>query len=141
MHAFAPIMIAVLAAIGFAGSSLIAVFGREMTVTARSYVIAIAAGILLALAFGDLFPESLDMAGHIAVVGFIGGYALLFLIESFTSAHTHHAPREHVHVHSMLPFIAGLALHNLADGFTVGMSGRLSEATALIVGLGVLIHQ
>ncbi len=114
---------------------------RYLTPQGRAYAIAVAAAILLVLAFGDLFPESLELAHNLAIVGFIGGFALLFLVETLTHAHTHHAPHEHVHRHSFTPFVLGLAIHNVADGFAVGMSARLPGVAAGLVGFGVLVHQ
>ncbi len=135
------IVVAVLAAIGFTGASLLAVFTGRLTTTGRSYAIAVAAAILLVLSFGDLFPESLELAGDLAIPGFIGGFALLFLIESLTHAHTHHVPDEHVHEHAITPFVVGLAIHNFADGFAVGASAEQSSTAAALIGFGVLIHQ
>ena len=86
------ILMAVLAAGGFAGASLLALFGGEIGARGRAYSAAFAAGILLALSFVDLFPESLELASGPAIVGFVGGFTLLFLTEAFTHAHTHHSP-------------------------------------------------
>jgi len=107
----------------------------------RSYAAAFAAGILLALAFVDLFPEGLELGGETAVAGFIGGFALLFMTEVFTRAHTHHQPEEHVHKHALGPFVFGLAVHNLADGFVLGVAAKAATVTSWLVGLGVLVHQ
>jgi ZIP family zinc transporter len=96
---------------------------------------------LLALAFVDLFPESLELAGEAAIMGFVGGFTLLFLTEAFTRAHTHHSPEENVHKHALGPFVLGLVIHNFADGFVLGVSAEISEITSGLVGLGVLIHQ
>jgi hypothetical protein len=71
-------LVATLAAIGFSGAALLALLGRGTSPAAQSYATAAAAGILLALAFGDLFTESLEMAQDAAVAGFIGGFAALF---------------------------------------------------------------
>jgi zinc transporter ZupT len=135
------ILLATLAAIGFSVSSLLALPGRELGQRGRSYSVAVAAGILLALAFVDLFPESLELAGELAILGFVGGFALLFLAEAFTSAHTHHAPEEHVHKHALGPFVLGLTIHNFADGFVLGVGAKVSAVTSGLVGLGVLVHQ
>ena len=107
----------------------------------RSYSAAFAAGILLALAFVDLFPEGLELAGEAAIAGFVGGFALLFLTEAFTRAHTHHPPEEHVRKHALGPFVLGLAIHNLADGFVLGVGAKAAGVTSWLVGLGVLVHQ
>jgi zinc transporter ZupT len=135
------ILLAALAAIGFSGASLLALLGGELRAKGRSYSAAVAAGILLALAFVDLFPESLELAGVAAIMGFVGGFTLLFLTEAFTRAHTHHSPEESIHKHALGPFVLGLAIHNFADGFVLGVSAEMSEVTSGLVGLGVLIHQ
>ena len=135
------ILLALLAAVGFSGASLLALLGGELRAKGRSYSAAVAAGILLALAFVDLFPEGLEVAGEAAIVGFVGGFTLLFLTEAFTRAHTHHALEESVHKHALGPFVLGLAIHNLADGFVLGVGAQTSAITAELVGLGVLVHQ
>jgi zinc transporter ZupT len=136
-----PILLGVLAAIGFSGASQLALFGRELRPQSQAYWVAIAAAILLALAFADLFPEGLELAREPAIVGFVGGFTLLFLTEAFTSAHTHHSPEEHVHKHALGPFVLGLGIHNLADGFVLGVGAKESALTSGLVGLGILIHQ
>jgi zinc transporter ZupT len=135
------ILVATLAAIGFSGASLLALLGGEVSARGRSYSAAFAAGILLALAFADLFPEGLELAGEAAIAGFVGGFVLLFLTEVFTRAHTHHSPEERLRKHALGPFVLGLAIHNLADGFVLGVGAKASEITSWLVGLGVLVHQ
>ena len=134
------ILMASLAALGFTAASLLALLGGELGARGRSLSAAFAAGILLALAFVDLFPEGLELGGETAIVGFVGGFALLFLTESLSRAHTHHLPEEHVHKHALGPFVLGLAIHNLADGFALGV-GAKAAVTSWLVGLGVLVHQ
>jgi ZIP family zinc transporter len=135
------ILMASLAAVGFSAASLLALFGGELGARGRSYSAAFAAGILLALAFVDLFPEGLELGGKTAVAGFVGGFALLFMTEALTRAHTHHQPEEHVHKHALGPFVVGLAIHNLADGFVLGVGAKAAAVTSWLVGLGVLVHQ
>jgi zinc transporter ZupT len=135
------ILTATLAAIGFSGASLLALLGGGLGARGRSYSAAFAAGILLALAFVDLFPEGLELAGEPAVAGFVAGFVLLFLTEVLTRAHTHHSPEEHVSKHALGPFVLGLMIHNFADGFVLGVGAKASEITSWLVGLGILVHQ
>lgn len=136
----ATVFVAVLAAVGFTGVSLLALFGRRgLTARGRSYSIAVAAGILLSLTFGDLFPDGLELAGRLAVFGFVGGFTLMFLTETFTRTHTHHSPNQRVGGHALGPFVLGLAIHNLADGFVLGVGAEASMVG--LVGFGVLVHQ
>jgi zinc transporter ZupT len=134
-------LLAALAAIGFSGASLLALFGTQLRAKGQSYTAAIAAGILLALAFADLFPEGLEQAVEPAIMGFTGGFTLLFLTEVFTHAHTHHSPGERVHKHALGPFILGLAIHNFADGFVLGVGEEAPAITAGLLGIGILVHQ
>ncbi|HEV3476675.1 MAG TPA: ZIP family metal transporter [Rubrobacteraceae bacterium] len=135
------VLVATLAAIGFVGASLLALFGGEVGAEGRSYSAALAAGILLALAFADLFPEGLELAGEWAISGFVGGFVLLFLTEVLTRAHTHHSTEEQLGKHALGPFVLGLAIHNLTDGFVLGVGAKASAVTSSLVGLGVLVHQ
>lgn len=135
------IILAVLAAIGFGAATLLAFISSRLTAQGRAYAIAIAAASLLVLSIGDLFPDSLAAAGHAARAGFIGGFALLFVVEMVTHAHIHHAPGEPLPRHTLASFILGLAIHNLADGFAIGISATRSSTVVGLVGLGVLVHQ
>jgi zinc transporter, ZIP family len=134
------LVLAALAAVGFLGGSLLALPGRKVS-SLQTYSTAVAAGILLSLAFGDLMPESLELGRVPATWGFIAGFVLLFLTETFTHSHTYHSPEEDLHRHAVLPFVVGLAVHNLADGFVLAVAARPETVAAGAVGLGVLIHQ
>ena len=135
------VLVAVLAAVDFSAASLLALLGRDLRAKGRSYSAAFAAGLLLALAFADLFPEGLELAGEPAIAGFVGGFTLLFLTEALTRAHTHHSLEERVRKHVLGQFVLGLAIHNLADGFVLGVGAEASAITSGLVGLGILVHQ
>jgi len=135
------VLLGLVAAFFFVIPSLVTLRNAALTGPGRSFAIAVAAGILLVLAFGDLFPEAFKGAGRGAIVGFIAGFALLFLVETFTHAHTHHAPDEQVHRHSLTSFVIGLGIHNAADGFALGVSTDLSVGSSLAVGFGIIVHQ
>ncbi len=135
-------LVAAFAAIGFSSAALFALLGRGASPAVQSYATAAAAGILLALAFGDLFPESLEMAQGAAVVGFLGGFAGLFLAEMLTHSHAHPSDEEHSHKHSLGSFVLGLSIHNSADGFVLGVGAKAAAITAVgALDLGVLVHQ
>lgn len=139
--AMTALLSATLIAAVFIGSTVLAVIGKALSARGRPIAVAVAAAILLVIAFGDLFPESLELAGNGAIVAFLAAFGTLFLIESWTRAHVHHAPSEAVHVHGRLPFLLGMALHNLADGFAIGISATLRGSEGAAVSFGVLVHQ
>jgi zinc transporter ZupT len=136
------ILVAALAALGFSGAALVALLGRGASPALQSYATATAAGILLVIAVGDLFPESLEMAHAAAVVGFLGGFAALFLSEALTHSHAHPSEDEHAHKHSLGSFVLGLSIHNSADGFVLGVGAKAAAVTAVgALDFGVLVHQ
>lgn len=135
------IVVAVVAAVGFAGAGLLGLFEGLARRRGQPVLIAVAGGILLALAFADLFPEAMELAGAAAVWGFIGGFALLLVSETATRAHIHHSTDESPGRHALLPFVLGLAVHNLADGFVLGLSAEVATGVAGAIGLGIVLHQ
>ncbi len=135
------VLLAVLAALGFTGASLLALLGRELGVRGRSYAAALAAGILLAITFADLFPEALELAGEAAIMGFVAGFAVLFLVEGVLRVPADHAPGASFYKRTVGPFVAGLTVHNLADGFAVGVGAEAAGITSWLVGAGILVHQ
>jgi zinc transporter ZupT len=136
------ILVAALAALGFSGAALLALLGRGASPALQSYATATAAGILLVIAVGDLFPESLEMAHGAAVAGFLGGFAALFLSETLTHSHAHPSEDEDAHKHSLGSFVLGLYIHNSADGFVLGVGAKAASVTAVgALDFGVLVHQ
>jgi zinc transporter ZupT len=135
------VLLATLAAIGFSGASFLALLGRELGARGRASLAAVAAGILLALAFVDLFPEGLELAGEPAIAGFVAGFVLLFSTEAVRTHSPHHAPEECVGKRTLGPFVLGLAIHNIADGFVLGVGAKASDITTGLVGFGIIAHQ
>ena len=135
------LLLALIAMAGFSGASVAAIFGKGSGDSRRSYSAAVAAGILLALAFADLFPEGLEMAGTGAIAGFVAGFVLLFLAESLGRVHVDHLSGEETVKGALWPLFLGLAVHNLADGFVLGAAAGSSTAVSGLLGLGILVHQ
>jgi len=141
MEDWGVVSVALMSAAGFLGASLITIAGSEIVAGLRHYAAPVAAGVLLALAFGDVFPEAIAMAQTSAVLGAAGAFTLLYLIETFASAPEHaeaHAPADGGELATML---VGLAVHNAADGFAIGITSVLTGSAASLLGIGVLIHQ
>lgn len=135
------LLLALIAMAGFSGASFVAIFGKGLGDSRRSYSAAVAAGILLALAFADLFPEGLEMAGTGAIAGFVAGFVLLFLAEALGRVHADHLSGGGAIKGALWPLFLGLAVHNLADGFVLGAAAGSSAAVSGLLGLGILVHQ
>lgn len=148
-------LLALISGIAFYASAMLAgtVIGRSKRVQQVSMVCA--AGILLAVVLADLLPESFERSSSEvqAALGVALGFITLYIVESLTGGHTHHhephdhAPQEKHHhdscvpAHALLPFIVGLSIHNLADGFVLGAGDVASDATSAVIATGIIVHQ
>ena len=137
-----------LSAIAGAGFTLVSLLGAARAAPSagvRAAAAGAASGILLALAFAELFPEALERAGHEwAAVGFAAGFVALFAVEAVTKGHTHHRHDQddaQLAHHALRPFVLGLGLHNVADGVTIAAGAQVSGAAGAGVATGVLVHQ
>lgn len=135
------ILVAAASSAAFAATSWLGLFGHRLGSRARSMCVAVAGGILLALAFAEVFPTALALAPRAAVWGFLGGFCLLLLVEVTTRGHIHHSAEEPVPQHRVSAFLLGLGIHNLADGFALGASAELPSGGAAALAVGVLVHQ
>lgn len=102
-------------------------------------LLAVAAGIVLGVAFFDLLPEALEYGdgtwSHRAVLSFaaagLAGYLLLSRllarVEGQTRWHAHLAP-------------ASLTLHSFLDGVVMGVAFQISAEIGWLVAIAVLTH-
>ncbi len=109
------------------------------------FFFAFAAGSLIAVAFLDILPESLNIAQSLqipiraimlTVVCSFFGYSLLeryFL--------SHHFSENDEHGHIMGPIGAGsLIIHSLLDGAAIGTAFQVSPKIGVAVALAVIFH-
>src|ERR1700720_3807366 len=87
------------------------------------YFVALGAGYMLAVAFLDVIPESIRLAGDNAFIFILIGYFLIHLFEHTIAPHfhfgeeTHHEEVSHHHARSTL--LLGLAIHTFFDGVAI----------------------
>ncbi|WP_273847311.1 ZIP family metal transporter [Rubrobacter calidifluminis] len=136
-----------LAGAGFCGASLFGLLGGRITQRARASLLAFAAGIILALAFADLLPESVEAAGPKAIACFATAFALMALLEGLHNSHHRHDEADTTRsigsegATLLLPFVIGFALHNLAEGFVVAAGAGASAVAVGGIGIGVMVHK
>jgi zinc and cadmium transporter len=110
------------------------------------YFISFAAGIIIAFAFFDLIPESLDALGlqkvsvEFSMLFIVGGVLLFFLIESFM--HWHHCGKDDDHdkPHGKLVLV-GASVHNFIDGLLIAGAFIVGTPAGIITTLLVMIHE
>lgn len=102
-----------------------------------------AAGVLLATAFFDLFPESLETLaekGGDVFTPALGGIVLFFILER-TLVWFHH----HHEAHGVKPTVwmitLGDGVHNFIDGVAIAATYMLNPAVGTVTALAVAAHE
>lgn len=122
-----------------------------------SLLIGFSAGIMLATALHELIPEAIEHNGAHAMTGVAIGFLVLYTAERLTHFHAcrhrdcdveaesedhHHNHDGHEHVHHFDTMaMAGLSIHNIADGLSLAAALAVSQVVGLIVVLAIILHQ
>lgn len=132
------------------GGALILAFRSKLP-----YFFAFAAGSIIAVAFLDLLPETLEIAESAGVsvraimITIVLAFFVYALLERFFATHDlhDHAGHDHAghahdgHGHIMGPIGAGsLVLHSFFDGVAIGSAFLVSETLGFIVAFAVIFH-
>ena len=121
--------------------SLVGVFVVRWTERVEERLLGFAAGVLLATAFLDLFPEAIEHSpgdGHVFAAA-LGAMVLFFVIERLLHAfHLHE--ESHAHTSGYLILI-GDGLHNLIDGVVIAASFLVSPELGVTTTLAVAAHE
>ncbi len=122
------------------GGFLILKFRNKM-----HYFFAFATGSIIAVAFLDILPESIEIASKVGIssraimLTIVLSFFFYSLIEKYLA--THDLEHGHDHAHIMGPIGAGsLIIHSFLDGAAIAVAFQISIAAGLIVALAVILH-
>jgi ZIP family zinc transporter len=110
-------------------------------------ILGFSAGAVIGVAFFDLLPESLELAGEAysltTVTGIVAvGFLLYMLLSRLILLHPH-AESDHDcenEGHRGRLGAASLCVHSLLDGIGIGLAFQVSPAVGLVVAAAVLAH-
>jgi zinc and cadmium transporter len=107
------------------------------------YATPFAAGALLAAAFFELLPESIEaLAEGAATRWVLGGILVSFLLEHFLHWFHHHHQQSKDEKRTEAPLvIAGDSVHNLLDGIAIGAAFLISVPAGIVTALAVAAHE
>lgn len=107
------------------------------------YATPFAAGALLAAAFFELLPESIEqVAPGVATRWALLGIVLFFLLEHFIHWFHHNHSHEDKHGSAVAPLvIIGDSVHNFIDGIAIGAAFLINVPTGIVVALAVAAHE
>src|SRR3990167_2529228 len=101
------------------------------------YIIAFAAGVVIATVFLDLLPEAnLKKDAWILALGFL----LFYIIGSLTMLHTCGERECEKHTMNMVS-IFGMSLDNIIDGIAITIGYLTNPHVGLVITVAVIIHE
>lgn len=114
------------------------------------FMVAFAAGAMLAVAFFDLLPEAAERLSYLSNLSHLGGtilagiVAFFFLERSFLWYH-HHGCSGRDNCRGIKPaaplIMAGDVLHNFLDGVTIAGAFLISWQLGMVTSLAVFFHE
>ena len=102
-------------------------------------LISFAAGVMLAISFSHLLPESVEMSTAAWPFAF-GGFLAFYLLQQAVMFHACHEEECHTHHLGTLSF-AGLTIHSFLDGLAIAVGFEASWSLGLLTTLAVLLHE
>jgi zinc and cadmium transporter len=109
------------------------------------YFLALGAGYMLAVAFLDVIPESVRLAGDNAFIYVLAGYFLVHLFEHTIAPHFHFGEETHCdevsHHHVRTTLLLGLAIHTFFDGVAIASGFLVSNWLGLVIFVAIFLHK
>jgi zinc transporter ZupT len=126
------------------GGSLV-VMNKRWPQRVQEYLLALSAGFILALAFIELIPESLEAIGKEAALYMLLGYAVLHFFEHTIVGHLHFGEETHRDVMlskvASLSTFTGLFIHAFFDGFAISAGMQFNFYVGLLIFVAVFLHK
>ena len=109
-------------------------------------VLGFSAGAVVAVAFFDLLPEALNLAGPtygaFSVTSVVAlGFMLFMIADRFVIPHTQHDDDCHNESHHRgVLGASSLSFHSFLDGLVIGFAFQVSTAVGAVAAVAVLVH-
>lgn len=109
------------------------------------YFLALGAGYMLAVAFLEIIPESIALAGHEALFFVLIGFFLVHLFEHTLAPHFHFGEETHTeemsHRHAQNSVMLGLIIHTFFDGVAIASGFLVSTWLGTVIFIAVFLHK
>ena len=118
---------------------------REWSREYLKYFIALGAGFMLGVAFLEMIPESVHLAGETTFLWVLAGYFLVHFFEHTVAPHFHFG--EETHIEEMAPShvgytaLLGLGIHTFFDGVAIASGFLVSAWLGTLIFLAVFLHK
>ena len=100
---------------------------------------------MLAVAFLDVIPESVRLAGDSAFLVILIGYFLIHLFEHTIAPHLHFGEETHrevvSHHHVRTTMLLGLVIHTFFDGVAIASGFLVSNWLGVVIFVAIFLHK
>lgn len=109
-------------------------------------ILGFSAGAVIGVAFFDLIPEALELAGESYEIGTVMtlvalGFVCYLILDRFFHFHTHEHNEQNPLILNRGVLGAGsISVHSFLDGAAIGLAFKISPAVGAVVSLAVLAH-
>jgi len=136
------IIVLIISVLGPVIGSALGVLGKPSELLMRN-MLAFAAGVMLAISFLELIPESIHFSSvWVAVIGVLIGAILMFLLDKLIP---HMDPQLRTHSCSRLKktsfyLMVGIFMHNFPEGMSMAIGAVTDFKVTLAIALAIAIH-
>lgn len=140
-----PFILSLIAGLATGVGGLIVLFLRRISDRTVSLLMGFASGVMLMVAFNNLFLEAEKLLVHIELIVFFSIGAVIMMALDLAIPHIEPTRRkengrtEKMHQSGMLIAI-GITLHNLPEGFVVAAGYLLNPSLGLVVAIAIMLH-
>jgi zinc and cadmium transporter len=118
---------------------------REWPRRYLQYFLALGAGYMLSVAFVEVIPESVHLAGENALLYVLAGFFLVHLFEHTIAPHFHFGEETHTeemrHDHARRTIFLGLTIHTFFDGVAIASGFLVSTWLGVLIFIAVFLHK
>jgi zinc and cadmium transporter len=118
---------------------------REWPRKFLQYFLALGAGYMLAVAFVEVIPESVHLAGESALLYVLIGYFIVHLFEHTLAPHFHFGEETHYeevsHHHARTSVLVGMTIHTFFDGVAIAAGFLVSTWLGAVMFFAVFLHK
>ena len=139
-----PFILSLIAGMATGIGGLIVLLLKKVSDRIVSFSLGFASGVMLMVAFNDLFLEAQALITHVEVIIFFTAGALLMIILDLSIPHIELSRRENDLQTKMyqrgILIALGITLHNLPEGLVVVAGYAYSPTLGLIIAIAIMLH-
>jgi zinc transporter, ZIP family len=140
-----PFVLSLIAGLATGVGGLVALFLRRVSDRMVSLLLGFASGVMLMVAFNNLFLEAEKLLLHFELITFFSVGAVVMMVLDLAIPHIEPTRREENGLTERMRrsgrlIAVGITLHNLPEGFVVAAGYIFNPGLGLIIAVAIMLH-